>query len=678
MTNNPELKRFIRRSLLCAFGILFLFFILLIRLIYLQVFRHDFYQTLSNRNVINIVPIPATRGLIYDRNGILLAKNIPVYSLMVTPGRVRNLKDTVNKLQKTVKLNPDEIAAFYRNVKQSYPSQPVPLKQQLTESEIAQFYVNQYRFPGVTVQANMMRAYPLSNATAQVVGYIGRITAKELAQVNPANYTATDMIGKSGVELEDETLLHGTTGAEEAEIDANGKIIRILKKTPAVAGNNIYLTIDSKLQAYAQKLLDKNNGAIVAIQPNTGQVLALVSNPSFDPNLFTKGMSEADYHALMTNPNHPLFNRAIRATYAPGSTVKPFIAFSALNDGVISAQDNIFDPGWYQIPNTKHIFHNWVHTGFGWVNITKAITVSCDTFFYQLAVKLGIDRLDQALTQFGFGQLTGINLPGERAGIVPTPAWKEKHIGQAWFTGDTVVAGIGQGYVSATPLQLAVAVSTIAERGMKYQPSVLLKLQQPNDNTTLMQPIPQNPIETNNSKNWDTVIQGMQQVITDPQGTAHNTFSGAAYTVAGKTGTAQVYANAGGDDGNNPNEPKRLQNNHLFICFAPVDHPKIAVAVVVEHIHGMSQRAVQIARQLLDFYFNELKAEQAQEQAKIAAQPLIPAPKNAPVSIPALPQPNNNAPKSDISHPARDDAAQALQQQMDAKVDAEVEMDGGN
>ena len=646
MTNNtPELNRFLRRSLICAAGILFLFFVLLIRLVYLQVFKHGFYDTLSDRNVINIVPIPANRGLIYDRNGVLLAKNIPVYSLMVVPGRVRNLKDTVKSLQKIVKLSSDEVDSFYRNVKQSYPSQPVSLKQQLSESEVAQFYVNQYRFPGVTVQANMMREYPLGESTANVVGYISKITAAELAQVNPANYTATDTMGKAGVELEDESLLHGTMGAEEAEIDANGKIIRILKKTPAISGSNIYLTIDSKLQAYGQKLLGKNNGAIVAIQPNTGQVLALVTNPSYDPNLFTKGMTQAQYHELITNPNHPLFNRALRATYAPGSTVKPFIAYSALNDGVITAKDNIFDPGWYQIPNTKHIFHNWVKTGFGWVNVTKAITVSCDTFFYQLAVTLGIDRLDQALTQFGFGELTGINLPGERAGIVPTPEWKEKHIGQAWFTGDTVVAGIGQGYVSATPMQLASAVTVIANRGLKFQPSVLLKLQQPNGDTTVMQPIAEKPVETKDPKNWDTVIQGMQQVVTE--GTASGTFSGVAYTAAGKTGTAQVH---GGDDGANPNESKRLQNNHLFIVFAPVDHPQIAVAVVVEHIHGMSQAAVQVARQFIDYYFVQYKAEQAKEAAEIAKQPLIPAPSGLPVqnkneSQSALPQPNNNESK---------------------------------
>ncbi|OGT41192.1 MAG: penicillin-binding protein 2 [Gammaproteobacteria bacterium RIFCSPHIGHO2_12_FULL_40_19] len=641
MNTNPESKRFHRRSMLCAAGVLFIFIVLFIRLLYLQLFEHHFYETLSKRNVISIVPVKPDRGLIYDRNGVLLAKNIPVYSLMLIPGRIENLKDTVTNLSKIIQLTPEEIEGFYHTVKQYYPYQAVPLKQQLTENEVDSFYINQYRFPGVAIQTNMIRNYPAANAMSNVIGYVGRINANELAQLNPTDYTASDEIGKAGVEAEDETLLHGTMGSEEAEIDANGKVVRILKKTPPIAGDNIYLTIDSKLQAYAEQLLGSNTGAIVAIQPSTGQVLALATNPNYDPNMFVQGMTNAQYHAITTAPDHPLFNRATRATYAPGSTVKPFISFSALNDGVITTQDYIFDPGWFRLPNTQHIFHNWLKKGFGWVNVTKAIMVSCDTFFYQLATVLGIDRLDQALTQFGFGQLTGIDLPGERAGIVPSPAWKQKHIGQAWYAGDTVVAGIGQGYVTATPLQLAAAVSIMAERGLKFQPSVLLKLVQPNGIVTMMQPISGTPIVAKDPKTWDVVIQAMQDVTSNSQGgTAYSTFAGAAYTSAGKTGTAQVYA-SNPDDQNNANqkiEPERLQNNHLFIVFAPVDNPQIAVAVVVEHIHGMSQRAVQIARQLMDFYFKALKAQEA-----------LNAKTNPPLPAGALPVPQENTEKPVIT-----------------------------
>lgn len=613
MNTTPELKRFFKRSIVCASIIVFLFFILLLRLIYLQLFEHHFYATLSDRNIISIIPVKPDRGLIYDRNGVVLAKNTPVYSLMIIPARVRHLSKTIDALATLLQLTSEEVKNFYHIENQYYPYQSVPLKQSLTEAQVDSFYVNQYRFPGVIVQANMLRNYPLANDLSNVVGYVGRITTKELTQVDPANYTASDEVGKAGVEAEDEILLHGTMGSEQAEIDADGKVVRVLKTTPAIPGDNIYLTIDSKLQTYAAQLLGKNTGAIVAIQPATGQVLTLVTKPSYDPNAFVSGMTNAQYHSIISAPDHPLFNRATRATYAPGSTVKPFIAFGALNNGVITTQDYIFDPGWFRLPNTDHIFHNWVHTGFGWVNVSKAIMVSCDTFFYQLATVMGIDRLDQALTQFGFGELTGIDLPAERAGIVPSPQWKEKHIGQKWYAGDTVVAGIGQGYITATPLQLAAATAIMAERGLRFQPTVLLKLQQPNDITTAMQPIAENPVVAKDPKTWEIVIQAMQSVTSDPHGgTAFPSFSGAAYSSAGKTGTAQVYDNSQNnkDDASTTpekTEPVRLQNNHLFIVFAPVDNPQIAVAVVVEHIHGMSQRAVQIARQLMDFYFQELK-----------------------------------------------------------------------
>lgn len=615
--NNQESQRFHKRSITCATIILIFFGILLIRLMYLQIIEHSFYATLSKRNVISIIPVKPKRGIIYDRNGVVLAKNIPVYSLMVIPGRVKNMKATIQGLTKIVDLTPQEIQNFNHILKQYYPYQNVPLKQQLTEAEVDSFYVNQYRFPGVMVQANMIRNYPLGKALGDVVGYVGRINTSELAQVNPTNYTASDEIGKSGVEAEDEILLHGTMGSEEAEIDANGKVVRVLKTTPPIPGDNIYLTIDSKLQSYAEKLLGKNSGAIVAIQPSTGQVLALVTKPTVDPNDFVTGLSNAQYHAIMDAPNHPLFNRATRALYAPGSTVKPFIAFSALNDGVITTQSYIFDPGFFQIPHTKHIFHNWVKTGFGWVNVVKSITVSCDTFFYELAYVLGIDRLDQALTQFGFGQLTGINLPLERPGIVPSPQWKMKHIGKPWYTGDTIVAGIGQGYMLVTPIQLAVATATMAERGLRFQPTVLLKLQQPNGVETQMQPISEPPIVAKDPKSWETVIQAMQDVISNPQGTAFPSFQNISYTAAGKTGTAQVAADNA--TGSVAEKGARFQNNHLFIVFAPVNNPQIAIAVVIEHVQGMTQLGVQIARQMLDFYMQELKQQQAQQQAQPSA-----------------------------------------------------------
>lgn len=673
--NSQESKRFFRRSIICAVAIVIFFLILCFRLVYLQMIKNGFYATLSDRNVINIVPVQSNRGTIYDRNGAVLAKNTPVYSLMVVPGHIRDLSKTIRSLKKIIHLKKQDIDNFHHLMKQSYPYQAIPLKQSLTEAEVDNFYVKQYRYPGVSVQTNLIRNYPLGEATSDVVGYVGRINTAELSQVNPSNYTASDEIGKAGVEAEYESLLHGTTGASVAETDANGKIVRVLKTTKPAPGSNLYLTIDSKLQVYAKQLLGKNTGAVVAIQPATGQVLALVSNPTYDPNLFVKGMTTAQYHTLINNPQHPMFDRATRALYAPGSTVKPFIAFGALSDGVIDTQDYIFDPGWFRLPNTKHIFHNWVKKGFGWVNITRAITVSCDTFFYQLAATLGIDRLDQALTQFGFGNLTGINLPSEVAGVVPSPDWKMKHIGEPWYGGDTVVAGIGQGYILVTPIQLAAATATMAEHGLRFQPTVLLKLEQPDGTETVMQPISQPSINSKTPHAFSTVIQAMQNVISNPEGTAFPSFQNLAYTAAGKTGTAQVAADNA--NGTVSQTGMRFQNNHLFICFAPVNNPRIAIAVVVEHIHNMSQAGVQIGRKLLDFYMNELKQQQ---EANANSQT---------ISL-ALPQPAAAATTTTVSSPpitqditeevqqeknsVRKNKSTQLQQQMDMKMDAQMDM----
>ena len=686
MQSNTEVSRFQRRSIVCAIIVFVLFLILILRLMYLQIIEHHFYETLSERNVINVIPVTPTRGVIYDRNGVVLAKNLPVYSLMITTARVKNVNDTLEALKKVVDLTPEEIKTFLRIRNQYYPYQAIPLKKALTEAEIDRFYIEQYRFPGVTAQTNMIRNYPLGATLSGAVGYVGRITAKEFAEVDPTNYTASDDIGKAGVEAEDEVLLHGKTGSEQAEIDANGKVVRILKMKPATPGDNLYLTIDSKLQAYAEKLMGDNSGAIVAIQPSTGQVLALVTKPNYDPNIFSGRMTQAQYKSIMFNPDHPLFNRATRGLYAPGSTVKPFISFYALDNHVIDTQDYIFDPGWFQLPHTQHIYHNWTwnlhHTGAGWVNVSKAIMTSCDTFFYQLAVVLGIDRLDQALTQFGFGQLTGINLPLELKGVVPSPEWKEAHVGHPWYEGDTVITGIGQGFTLVTPLQLANAVATMANRGQRIQPTVLLKIQQPSGVTTEMQPILESAINAKDPKAWDIVIQAMESVVASPQGTAYPYWGKqAAYTVAAKTGTAQVVREK--KDAHIPQSetPFKERDNHWFVAFAPTDHPQIAIAIIVEH----NPIAVQIGRQILDFYMDELK-QAAQPAATPAAAPTaaLPAPTSEQNKT-ALPAPEGAA---KIQEDLQDDLQQEmrlqqvdhpptpeqLQQQMDSHLNEQVEM----
>lgn len=571
------------------------------RLFELQIINHHLYTTLSRDNFLNTIPIIPKRGLIYDRNGVLLAKNIPSYSLAIIPDQIKSLNATLNNLNKIIPIDANDRKEFARERIQHRPFQAVPIKDHLTPEEVARFYVNQYQFPGVVIQAKMMRKYPLGETTADVVGYVGRINSNDMSNVNPSQYTLADDIGKTGIEKYYETTLRGTIGVEEAEINASGKVVRVLKENNSRAGQDIYLTIDSQLQAIAEHALRNNSGAVVVIQPKTGEILTLATHPSYDPNQFVAGISQADYQKLLNAPEHPLYNRATRGLFAAGSTVKPFYGLAALNDGVVNTQYQIYDPGWFQLPNNQHVYHDWKYNGHGWVNLSKAITVSCDTYFYNLAVKMGIHRLDDILHTFGFGEPTGVDLTDEVSGLVPTPQWKMAYQGHPWYTGDTIVTGIGQGYLLVTPLQLATATTILANRGWLVKPHLLLKSaldQHSND----FHPEAQQVIKLPHPEEWTTVINAMQGVITSPIGTGE-LFGHPSYPVAAKTGTAQVYGHQRDEDRTITNIPKRLRNNHLFIAFAPVNHPQIAVAVVVEH----AAEAAHVARVVMDAYFAELK-----------------------------------------------------------------------
>ena len=449
LKNYAKESRLFTSRCYALFAFVVLFFIAIIgRLVYLQVVNEQKYSTLSVHNLLKIVPIEPTRGLIYDRNGILLAKNIPVFSLDIIPGDVKSVQQTVQALSQIITLTPTDIDSFYRALTRHRRYEPVPLKYKLSEKEMDLIYLNQYRLPGVIIRANMLRQYPLANTVSNVIGYVGRINAHELKKVDPINYQPSDYIGKTGIERYDENILHGHVGSALAETNAAGEIIRNLKSIPPTPGKNLYLTIDSKLQAYAEKALGHENGALVAIQPATGEILALVTKPTYDPNPFIMGISDKAYHALMNDPNHPLYDRAIRGLYSPGSTIKPFQGLAGLNYKVITPQYTINDHGWYRVPHTQHIFHDDRHTGHGIVNLHKAIKVSCDTYFYNLAVKLGIHRIDDFLSQFGFGKITDLEMPDELPGVLPTPRWKRQHKGYPWYTGDTVNIGIGQGMLS--------------------------------------------------------------------------------------------------------------------------------------------------------------------------------------------------------------------------------------
>ena len=574
-----------------------LILILIGNLVRLQIFQHKQYATQSRNNVISIIPASPNRGLIYDRNGVILAENVPAYQLTVTPENTPDMRQSIHDLQKIINIPQDNVDNFFSHLYLYRPNQAVPLVNKMSEQQVAAFYTHQYKFPGINIQMHMIRHYPLGKATANVVGYVGRINANEINNVNRENYSATNVIGKTGLEKQYEQVMHGKVGIEEIETNARGRIVKHLQQIHPVSGNNLYLSIDSKLQQAAYNALGNNQGAVVAIDPKNGEILALVSKPSFDPNIFVTGISNKEYNALTNSPYHPLFDRALRGQFAPGSTIKPFYAVEALDNGRITTASKIYDPGWFQLPNTRHIYHDWKLSGHGWVNVTKAIAVSCDTFFYNLAAKTGILQLDRNLYDFGFGKVTNIDLPDELSGLVPTAQWKKQHIGVSWYTGDTIVAGIGQGYLSTTPLQLAYATSILANRGIGYQPHLVTKLQSGNQQQEV-QPLVTTSIQLKNPKNWDIVNAAMQQVILNPLGTGENFGRHPAYSVAAKTGTAQVYGKKRDEDRTQTNIPRKLRNNHLFIAYAPVNNPQIAIAVVVEH----NVAAARVARKVLDEY----------------------------------------------------------------------------
>lgn len=589
--HQDEIRLFSRRAIAVCVFVGFFALIIIARLFYLQIIQRHFYTTLSQQNILNLIPITPKRGLIYDRNGILLAKNVPAFSLSLVPGRIKNLKLTLHELQKIIPITPEQLSIFYRNLRQAHRFSPVPIIPKLSEVDAARFYVNQFRFPGVSVQLHLLREYPLGESFSNIVGYVARITRDELSNADHENYDASAFIGKTGIEKQYETLLRGTPGSEEVEINARGEILRSLNKNPPISGQNIYLTIDARLQQFAENALGDNAGVVIALNPNNGEILAMVSKPGFDPNPFVTGISQKEYQALLTAPNHPLYNRAIRGVYPPASTIKPFYSIGGLDNGIISSHSTVEDRGQFQVPGTSHVFHDWKLNGHGLVNVTKAIAVSCDVFFYNLAFNMGIDKMDQILLRFGFGAPTGIDLPGELSGVVPSPEWKRRVKHAPWYAGDAINAGIGQGTLLVTPLQLAVATATLATHGIRLKPHLFLTQDKPSGLA---------PVILNHNEAWQIVAEGMQEVVGSPFGTAFAIGHNLAYTLAAKTGTEQVFGNRTRSEARSEkNIPKPLRNNHFFIAYAPVDQPQIALVVVVEH----DAQANQVARAFLDYYF---------------------------------------------------------------------------
>ncbi|HEX4045235.1 MAG TPA: penicillin-binding protein 2 [Gammaproteobacteria bacterium] len=595
---HQEIQLIGKRTMLALLLIIVLIICLITRLVYLQIDKHDMYETLSTKNWLDLVPIEPTRGLIYDRKGVLLAENIPVFSLDIIPMQVPDMRKTLAELGSLVVLSPNDIQQFKKQLKQHRRFDEIPLKLRLSEEEVARLAENQYRFPGVVIRARLMRHYPFGASFSHVLGYVGRINTQELQEIDQINYSASHYIGKLGIEKYYEEELHGTVGYEQVENDAKGKPIRVLKEIKGTPGKNIYLTLDSQLQFVAEQAIAGHRGAIVIVQPATGQVLAMVSEPSYDPNLFVVGISQKDYQALQQSPDRPLFNRALRGLYPPASTLKPFIALAALHLGIITPEETIYDPGWFQLSNSTQRFRDWRRGGHGTVNVTRAIISSCDTYFFELAVKMGIRQIDTVLTQFGFGAPTGIDLEDELPGVVPSPEWKKRVKGVSWYNGDTINSVIGQGYTQVTPLQLAAATVTIANRGKRLVPYLLLSEQMPGGKPVLQAPIPLDPLPYQQQSYWDLVIRAMQGVVS-PQGTGSRYGNTQTYTLAAKTGTAQVVARPKVDEEDNQDAlPERFRDHHWFIAYAPVDKPQIAIAVISEN----SNIAIDITRTILNYY----------------------------------------------------------------------------
>lgn len=615
LKNHSDESRIFFERVAVGLGLLVvLVLILVLRLVYLQVIQHDLYVTLSDENRIQVQSIPPIRGLIYDRNGELIADNVPSYNLTVVSERVEDLDDTLSALRRLIDISEDEVSSFEKRLdRPRRPFEPVPLKFRLSHEEIARVSVNRYALPGVEVQARLVRHYPKGSLMSHAVGSIRRITESDVRTIDPVRYSGVDHIGRTGTEKFYEDELLGEVGYQRVEVNARGRIMKVLDKTPPVPGNDLVLHVDTGLQKAASDALGDRRGAVVAIEPSSGGILAMVSKPSFDPNLFVTGISHNAYAGLRDSVDTPLFNRAVRGQYQPGSTVKPFIGLAGLVSGATNPEYTIDDPGWFKLPQNKRLYRDWNwrsdgRGGHGKVDFEKAIYRSCNVYFYELADKLGIERIHKYLSQFGFGRNTVLDLPEARRGLLPSPEWKRSVRQEPWYPGDTVNIGIGQGDMLVTPLQLATAVTVLANRGEWIAPRMLKEGSDLVD-TSSVERLPD--VEGVPDHTWDLLIESMEMVVhRGNQGFGEN---GTAwyyigrdipYRMAGKSGTAQVVGIEQGEEYDEEELEERQRKHAWFIAFAPVEDPKIALAVLVENGGGGSAVAAPVARQIIDNYLS--------------------------------------------------------------------------
>ena len=612
MNKHVELKNhqreiyYFRLRLVVSIGfVLVLLAILLARFAYLQVVRHDHYQRLAESNRISVVPIVPNRGLILDRNGVVLAHNYSGYTLEITPSKTTDLEATINELSTLVEITPKDRKRFKKLLAERRNFETLMIRSRLTDEEVARFAAQQFRFPGVEIKARLFRDYPYGEKTAHLIGYVGRINQTDVAQLEEndlaANYRGSDYIGKTGLEQSYESELHGATGVEQVEVDSGGRAVRRLSRAPPVSGNALVLSIDAKLQEIAFQSFGNYRGALVAIDPNNGEVLAFVSKPGYDPSLFIDGIDTQSWDDLNNSPDTPLNNRALRGQYPPGSTIKPFMALAGLHYGERAPGLTISDPGYFMLPGSSHQYRDWKKGGHGSVDMFKSIVVSCDTYYYGLATDLGIDRISSYLPHFGFGKKTGIDLEGETSGLLPSQEWKKRRYGQKWYVGDTVSVGIGQGYNLVTPMQLALATATLANNGIGYKPHLVREVRSAHideNHTTISEPLFDLEIEP---AHLDLVKRAMV-AVTQPGGTAVQAAAGAPYHIAGKTGTAQVVGIKQGEKYIESQVQERHRDHAWFIAFAPAEQPRIALAVLAENGGHGGSTAAPIARKVLDYY----------------------------------------------------------------------------
>lgn len=601
---SKESLLFMRRIICISIIIVLIMCIIFIHLYRLQIIHFNMYKTRSNENSIKIIPIPPKRGIIYDRNGLPIAINRSIYNLEVTPAHTTDLYQIIQELQSLLHLTPYEITQFKKKCKQSSQFISLTIKTELTEKQQAQFAVNQFRFEGVTIKRYQRRYYPYGSILTHVVGYISKINDTDIKQLNKLGilqrYIATRDIGKLGIERYYENILHGIPGYKAIEVNNKGKIIRKLYTKKPIPGKNIILTLDVNLQQYITALLVGSRSSVIVIDPRNGGIQALISYPSYDPNLFVNGISKTDYRLLLKNHDCPLLNRAIQGIYPPASTVKPYISVSALILGIINQNFSLFDPGWWQLPGSEKRFRDWKRWGHGEINITKALEESSDTFFYQIAYKMGIDNLSKWMTKFGYGKHTGIDLFEESTGIMPTKEWKNERFKTPWYQGDTISVGIGQGYWTATPMQMSKALITLINNGLVLIPHLL-------DNIILNKNyyVPYNQVKYNQigdpkSKVWKIAKDGMFGAANRPNGTVTHHFINTSYKAAAKSGTAQLFNLKKNQTYDSTKISKYLKDHKLMTAFAPYDNPTVAIVIILENGEGQISIGT-ITRKIFDY-----------------------------------------------------------------------------